>query len=81
MATRVRIPLGTPNHSCLYLTGVHPCGTSIIIDGFAQPEILVEVDVVAVIPDRAPRCCGMVAPTLLVTDDGHCESGVRKVMK
>ena len=32
-----------------HLKGVHPCGTGIIVDGFARPEILVEVDVVAVI--------------------------------
>ena len=34
-----------------HLQGVHPCGTGIIVDGFARPEILVEVDVVAVIQD------------------------------
>ena len=34
-----------------HLHGVHPCGTGIIVDGFARPEILVEVDVVAVIQD------------------------------
>ena len=34
-----------------HLQGVHPCGTGIIVDGFARPEILVEVDVVAVIRD------------------------------
>ena len=34
-----------------YLQGVHPCGTGLIVDGFAMPEILVEVDVVAVVPD------------------------------
>ena len=34
-----------------HLEGVHPCGTGIIVDGFARPEILVEVDVVAVIQD------------------------------
>ena len=34
-----------------HLKGVHPCGTGIIVDGFARPEILVEVDVVAVIQD------------------------------
>ena len=32
-----------------HLKGVHPCGTGLIVDGFARPEILVEVDVVAVI--------------------------------
>ena len=34
-----------------HLKGVHPCGTGIIVDGFARPELLVEVDVVAVIQD------------------------------
>ena len=34
-----------------HLKGVHPCGTGIIVDGFARPEILVEVDVVAVVQD------------------------------
>lgn len=30
-----------------HLKGVFPCGTGLIVDGFAKPEILVEVDVVA----------------------------------
>ena len=34
-----------------HLRGVHPCGTGIIVDGFARPEILVEIDVVAVVQD------------------------------
>ena len=34
-----------------HLRGVHPCGTGLIVDGFACPEILVEIDVVAVIQD------------------------------
>lgn len=34
-----------------HVKGVHPCGTGIIVDGFAKPEILVEVDVVAEIQD------------------------------
>ena len=34
-----------------HLKTVHPCGTGIIVDGFARPEILVEIDVVAVIQD------------------------------
>ena len=34
-----------------HLEGVHPCGTGLIVDGFARPEILVEIDVVAVIQD------------------------------
>ena len=32
-----------------YLKGVHPVGTGLIVDGFASPEILVEIDVDAVI--------------------------------
>ena len=34
-----------------HLKGVHPCGTGLIVDGFARPELLVEIDVVAVIQD------------------------------
>ena len=34
-----------------HLKGVYPCGTGIIVDGFARPGILVEVDVVAVVQD------------------------------
>ena len=34
-----------------HLVGVHPCGTGLIVDGFARPEILVEIDVVAVVED------------------------------
>ena len=34
-----------------HLEGVHPCGTGLIVDGFARPEIPVEIDVVAVIQD------------------------------
>ena len=32
-----------------HVEGVHPCGTGLIVDGFAMPEILVEVDAVAVV--------------------------------
>ena len=32
-----------------HLKGVHPCGTGLIVDGFANPQILVEIDVDAVI--------------------------------
>ena len=32
-----------------YLKDVHPVGTGLIVDGFASPEILVEIDVDAVI--------------------------------
>ncbi len=34
-----------------HVKGVHPCGTGIIVDGFANPRILVEIDVEAVIQD------------------------------
>ncbi|MDA0996997.1 MAG: Rid family hydrolase [Proteobacteria bacterium] len=32
-----------------HVKGVHPCGTGLIVDGFAKPHILVEIDVDAVI--------------------------------
>ena len=32
-----------------HVEGVFPCGTGLIVDGFAMPEILVEVDAVAVV--------------------------------
>ena len=31
------------------LEGVHPCGADLIVDGLARPELLVEIDVVAVV--------------------------------
>ena len=34
-----------------HLKGVFPCGTGLIVDGFAKPQILVEIDVDAVISD------------------------------
>ena len=34
-----------------HLKGVFPCGTGLIVDGFAKPHILVEIDVDAIIPD------------------------------
>ena len=34
-----------------WLTGVYPCSTGLIVKGLAQPEWLMEIDVVAVIPD------------------------------
>jgi enamine deaminase RidA (YjgF/YER057c/UK114 family) len=34
-----------------HLKGVFPCGTGLIVDGFANPNILVEIDVDAVIQD------------------------------
>lgn len=32
-----------------HLKGVHPCGTGLVVDGFAKPNILVEIDADAVI--------------------------------
>ncbi len=40
-----------------HLRGVYPCGTGLIVRGLALPEMLVEIDIDAVIPedeDRAP---------------------------
>jgi enamine deaminase RidA (YjgF/YER057c/UK114 family) len=34
-----------------HLKGVHPCSTGLIVDGFARPNILVEIDADAVIQD------------------------------
>jgi len=34
-----------------YLKGVFPAGTGLIVDGFASPRILVEIDVEAVVQD------------------------------
>jgi enamine deaminase RidA (YjgF/YER057c/UK114 family) len=36
-----------------WLKGVHPVSTGIVVSGLARPEWLVEVDVIAVIPDEA----------------------------
>ena len=33
-----------------YLKGVFPCGTGLIVNGLALPEMLVEIDIEAVIP-------------------------------
>lgn len=33
------------------LKGVHPCSTGLIVNGLAIPELLMEIDVEAVIPD------------------------------
>ena len=35
-----------------WLKGVHPVSTGIIVQGLARPELLMEIDVFAVIPDR-----------------------------
>ena len=34
-----------------HLKGIHPCGTGIIVRGLAMPEMMMEVDVEAVIPE------------------------------
>jgi enamine deaminase RidA (YjgF/YER057c/UK114 family) len=36
-----------------WLTGVFPVSTGVVVAGLARPEWLVEVDVIAVIPDEA----------------------------
>ena len=38
-----------------WLKGVHPVSTGIIVQGLARPELLMEIDVFAVIPDRPAR--------------------------
>ncbi len=34
-----------------HLKGIHPCGTGIIVRGLAMPEMLMELDVEAMIPE------------------------------
>lgn len=34
-----------------WLRGVYPCSTGLIVDGLARPEMLMEIDVEAVIPE------------------------------
>ncbi len=36
-----------------HLRGVFPCGTGLIVSGLALPEMLVEIDIEAVIPEAA----------------------------
>jgi enamine deaminase RidA (YjgF/YER057c/UK114 family) len=36
-----------------HLKGVFPCGTGLIVNGLALPEMLVEIDIEAVIPEPA----------------------------
>jgi enamine deaminase RidA (YjgF/YER057c/UK114 family) len=38
-----------------WLKGVYPCGTGIIVNGLARPEMLMEIDVEAVIPEEEAR--------------------------
>ncbi len=37
-----------------WLKGVYPVSTGIVVAGLARPEWLVEIDVLAVIPDKSP---------------------------
>ena len=34
-----------------WLKGVHPCSTGLIVSGLALPEMLMEIDIEAVIPE------------------------------
>ncbi|MGH6953499.1 MAG: Rid family hydrolase [Alphaproteobacteria bacterium] len=34
-----------------WLKGVHPCSTGLIVNGLARPELLMEIDIEAVIPE------------------------------
>ena len=34
-----------------HLKGVHPCGTGLVVNGLARPEMVMEIDVEAVIPE------------------------------
>ena len=34
-----------------HLAGIHPCSTGLVVQAFARPEMLMEIDVDAVIPD------------------------------
>ena len=34
-----------------HLKGIHPCGTGIIVRGLAMPEMMMEIDVEAMIPE------------------------------
>jgi len=38
-----------------WLKGVHPVSTGIIVQGLARPELLMEIDVFAVIPERPAK--------------------------
>jgi enamine deaminase RidA (YjgF/YER057c/UK114 family) len=38
-----------------WLKGVHPVSTGIIVQGLARPELLMEIDAFAVIPDQAAK--------------------------
>ncbi len=34
-----------------HLKGIHPCGTGLVVAGLARPEMVMEIDVEAVIPE------------------------------
>ena len=36
-----------------WLKGVYPCSTGLIVNGLARPEMLMEIDVEAIIPEEA----------------------------
>lgn len=38
-----------------WLKGVHPVSTGIIVQGLARPELLMEIDVFAVVPDKPAK--------------------------
>ena len=38
-----------------WLKGVYPCSTGLVVQAFARPEMLMEIDVEAVVPDDEPR--------------------------
>jgi enamine deaminase RidA (YjgF/YER057c/UK114 family) len=38
-----------------HLKGVYPCSTGLVVQALAKPEMLMEIDVEAVVPDEAPR--------------------------
>jgi enamine deaminase RidA (YjgF/YER057c/UK114 family) len=38
-----------------WLRGVYPVSTGLVVSALARPEWLVEIDVIAVIPDEIPR--------------------------
>ena len=42
-----------------WLKGVHPVSTGIIVQGLARPELLMEVDVFAVIPEQPAKAVGV----------------------
>lgn len=42
-----------------WLKGVHPVSTGIIVQGLARPELLMEIDVFAVIPEQPAKTGGV----------------------